>query len=317
MNWLMANRLGHIAAAKAHSRLGVNVAAYPVNVSKAVNDADLTLIQRPLPRLFGVYIEVNGNRGVLVNSNMQQATRRHTTAHELGHFEFGHRPDPARQCDIEEATTRGAASGTLREAAGSPGLVKAQGQGEMCAEAFAAWFLMPRRAVMAALTDLGIDRVGSAAEVYQLSLLLGTTYRATCRHLANVRFATKADTDGWARRSPGRLKRSLVAEAGVTIDSTLDMDVWDLRTSSGTRVEASIGDLLVLPVDLLSATEQATGLTVTTADDAAVTVECTTATGPARLGNDAQPIVLVVHERPFGLYLPTEDPSLKELELTP
>jgi len=317
MNWLMANRLGHIAAAKAHNRLGVDVGAYPVNVSKAIDAAGLTLMRRPLPRLFGAYIEANGNRGVLVNSNMTQATRRHTAAHELGHHEFGHRPDPARQCAIEDPVTRGGASGTSPVAAGAQGRVKAQGQVEMCAEAFAAWFLMPRRAVMAALTDLGIDRVGSAAEVYQLSMLLGTTYRATCRHLANVRFATKADTDVWARIQPGRLKRSVAAEVGVTLDSTVDVDVWDLRTSSGARVEASIGDLLVLPADLLPATEQTAGLTVVTVDGAAVTIECTSATGLTRLVNDAQPILLVVHDHPFGLYLPTEDPSLGELELTP
>lgn len=186
----------------------------------------------------------------------------------------------------------------------------------MSAEAFAAWFLMPRRAVLAALTDLGIDRVGSAAEVYQLSLALGTTYRATCRHLASVRFATKPDTDAWAQMQPGRLKRSVAAEVGVTLDSTFDMDVWDLRTASGARVEASIGDLLVLPTDLLPAAEQTAGLTIVIADGAAVTVECTSAMGLAHLLGNARPMSLVVHDRPFGVYLSAEDPSFGEVELT-
>lgn len=308
MNWLMANRLGHIAAAKAHSRLGVDVGEYPVNVSKAIDTAGLSLMRRPLPRLFGVYIEANGNRGVMVNSIMTRATRRHTAAHELGHHEFGHRPDPARQCSIEGPAA--GAAGTV----GAQGRVRAQGQVEMSAEAFAAWFLMPRRAVISALTDLGIDQVTSAAEVYQLSLLLGTTYRATCRHLANVRFATKPDTDAWARMQPGRLKRSVAAEVGVTLDSTFEMDVWDLRTASGARVEASIGDLLVLPADLLPAAEQAAGLTVVIADGATATVECTSAMGLTHPLGDARTMSLVVHDRPFGLYLPAEDLSLGEVE---
>ena len=308
MNWMMANRLGHIAATKAHSRLGVDVGEYPVNVSKAIDTAGLSLIRRPLPRLFGVYVEANGNQGVMVNSNLTRATRRHTEGHELGHHEFGHRPDPARECAIHGTT---AASTT-----GPQGRVTAQGQVEISAEAFAAWFLMPRRAVMAALTDLGIDTVTSPAEAYLLSLLLGTTYRATCRHLVNIRFASRDDADQWARTHPGRLKKSLAAEVGIVLDSTFDLDVWDLRTASGARVEASAGDRLVLPIEHRDAAEAA-GLSVVAANGTAVAVECAAATGPTRLVGAGRPLSLVVHDRVSGLYLPAGDPSLgEEVELT-
>jgi hypothetical protein len=308
MNWTMANRLGHIAATKAHSRLGVDVREYPVNVSRAIDAAGLSLIRRPLPRLFGVYVEANGNRGVMVNANLTRATRRHTEGHELGHHVFGHRPDPARECGID-GTTASATAG------GPQGPVGAQGQVEMTAEAFAAWFLMPRRAVMAALTDFGVDAVTSSAEVYRLSLLLGTTYRATCRHLVNIRFASRDDADQWARTQPGRLKKALAAEVGMTLDSTFDMDVWDLRTASGARVEASVGDLLVLPTDLRAAAEAA-GLTVVSADSTTVAIECTAATALTHLVGAGRPLPLVVHDRLPGLYLPAEDPSLGEVELT-
>jgi hypothetical protein len=308
MNWTMANRLGHIAATKAHGRLGVDVGEYPVNVSKAIDTAGLSLMRRPLPRLFGVYIEANGNRGVMVNSIMTRATRRHTAAHELGHHEFGHRPDPARQCAIE-------GSAISAEVPGAQGRVRAQGQVEMSAEAFAAWFLMPRKSVMASMMDLGIERVTSAEEAYQLSLLLGTTYRATCRHLANLRLSTRLDSDEWGRVAPGRLKRSLAAEVGVALNSTFDTDVWDLRSASGARVEASVGDLLVLPADVLPAVEAA-GLAVVTPASTTIAVECTTATAPTHLGGDGRPMSMVVHDRPIGLYLPAGDPSLGEVELT-
>ena len=307
MNWTMANRLGHIAATKAHAHLGVDVGEYPVNVSKAIDAAGLSLIRRPLPRLFGVYVEANGNRGVMVNANLTRATRRHTEGHELGHHEFGHRPDPARECAIDGAV--------VAPTAGPQARVRAQGQVEMTAEAFAAWFLMPRRAVMSALTGLAIDSVTSPAEVYQLSLLLGTTYRATCRHLVNIRLASRDNADLWARTQPGRLKKALAAEVDLALDSTYDVDVWDLRTASGARLEASVGDLLLLPADLRNAAEAA-GLAVAAAEGATVAVECTTTTGLTHLAGAGRPMSLVVHDRLPGLYLPAEDPSLGEVEVT-
>lgn len=308
MNWTMANRLGHMAATKAHSRLGVDVREYPVNVSRAIDAAGLSLIRRPLPRLFGVYVEANGNRGVMVNANLSRATRRHTEGHELGHHVFGHRPDPARECGIDGTTAPATVGGPL-------GPVGAQGQVEMTAETFAAWFLMPRRAVMAALADSGVDAVTSPAEVYRLSLLLGTTYRATCRHLVNIRFASRGDADRWASLQPGRLKKALAAEAGMTLDSTFDLDVWDLRSVAGARVEASVGDLLVLATDLRAAAEAA-GLTVVAANSAIVAIECTAATPLTHLVSAGRQLPLVIHERLPGLYLPAKDPSLGEGELT-
>jgi IrrE N-terminal-like domain len=308
MNWTMANRLGHIAATKAHSRLGVPVSAYPVNVSKAIDDAGLTLMRRPMPRLFGIYIEANGNRGVMVNSIMTRATRRHTAAHELGHHEFEHRPDPARQCTIEATVPAAAGSSPT----GAQGRVRAQGQVEMSAEAFAAWFLMPRRAVMAAVAALGIDRVSSPADAYQLSLLLGTTHRATCRHLVNLRMAARNDSDDWVRVPPGRLKRALAAEVGLTLASTFDMDVWDLRTAIRARVEASVGDLLVLP----AGAAEAAGLVVVVTSSSTVTVECVAAVSLTDLVSETLAMSLVVYDRPLGLYLPAADPSLGEVELT-
>lgn len=303
MNWAMANRLGHIAATKAHGRLGIDVGEYPVNVSKAIDAAGLSLIRRPLPRLFGAYVEADGNQGVMVNANLTRATQRHTEGHELGHHEFGHRPDPARECAIDGAA--------VRATAGSKGGVRALGQVEMTAEAFASWFLMPRRTVMAALTDLGIEAVTSPAELYQLSLRLGTTYRATCRHLVNISFASRDDADLWARTPPGRLKKALVAEIDISLDSTRDVDVWDLRTAALARVEASAGDILLLPLDLSDAAE-AVGLTAMAADNRTIAVECTPAKGVTHLVGASRSLSLVVHDRSPGLYLPAEDPSLGE-----
>lgn len=311
MNWTMANRLGHIAATKAHSRLGVDSTRYPINVSKAIDDAGLALMHRPMPRLFGIYIEANGNRGIMVNSIMTRATRRHTAAHELGHHEFQHRPDPARHCAIETNLAAGAESSST----GAQGRVKTQGQVEMTAETFAAWFLMPRRAVIAATAALGMDTVSSPEHAYQLSLMLGTTHRATCRHLANLRLADPDDSGRWARVPPGRLKRALAAEVGLALNSTFDMDVWDLRTSNRARVEASVGDLLVLPADFEVVAEER-GLNVVASSASTVTVECAAPTTFTNLMSSRLTVALVVHDRTLGVYLPAADPSLREVELT-
>lgn len=300
MNWRMANRLGHIAAAKAHGRLRVDPGAYPVNVSKAIDDAGLSLMWRPLPRLFGVYVESGGNRGVLVNSAMTRATRRHTAAHELGHHEFGHRPDPARQCAIESA---GGSS------ADKPGPLRSRGEVEMTAEAFAAWFLMPRRAVISALDDLGLRKPTSASEVYQLSLMLGTTFRATCRHLANLRIVSQADADAWARAQPARLKREASLAAGLHLNSTLDVDVWDLRALARGRVEASLGDILVVASDCSTIADQVPGMTVATGDDRNVALTCGAPQSRTSVVGGAAALDIIVHPRPLGLYLPESDLS--------
>lgn len=311
MNWLMANRLGHIAAAKAHGRLGVDPARYPVDVSRAIDTAQLALMWRPLPRLFGIYMEARGNRGVLVNSTMTRATRRHTAAHELGHHELGHRPDPARECAIEPGSSVG-----HRSTGRAPGRVRAQGEIEMTAEAFAAWFLMPRKAIMAAISDLGIGRVTSAAEAYQLSLLLGTTFRATCRHLANVRLTAQTAADAWSGVQPGRLKHELASATGVQLSSTQDVDVWDLRTSTKAWVEASVGDHLILPDVLGNAAGEVPGLTaVTSAEGAAATV-CTAAQTAVPIPSAAHSIEIVIHDRPLGLYVPDADLTYDPVELT-
>ncbi|TDE08491.1 ImmA/IrrE family metallo-endopeptidase [Jiangella asiatica] len=296
----MANRLGHIAAAKAHGRLRVDPGVYPVNVNKAIDDADLSLMRRPLPRLFGIYVEAAGKRGVLVNSMMTRATRRHTAAHELGHHEFGHRPDPARRCAIESAGD---------SSPGAPVPVRARGEVEMTAEAFAAWFLMPRRAVIAALADLGQRKPTSAREVYQLSLMLGTTFRATCRHLANLRMVRQTDAEAWARTQPARLKRDAGLAAGLHLDSTLDIDVWDLRTRAAGRVEASLGDILVAPSDSSMIADQVAGMTVAAGNDQTVALACGAPQSLTSVTLGAAALEIVVHPRPTGLYLPDSDLS--------
>jgi len=291
MNWLTANRLGNLAAVKAHNKLGVDPVMYPVDVNAAIDAAGLPLMFRPMPGLFGVYMEANKQRGILVNAGLTAANRRHTCAHELGHHELGHRPDPARECAIDSGSTR-------------VGKVRGQGEIEMTAEAFATWFIMPRKAILAALSDMCIARPTSAAEVYLLSLLLGATYRATCRHLVNARIVSRAEGDAWAGAQPARLKRD--AAAGHTLASTFDMDVWSLTGSGTFNVEATVGDLLVLGEADAAVAEGLPGLSRVADDARAMVFRCDVEGGPQLLADDVSggSTRLTVLDRPHGIYVP-------------
>jgi Zn-dependent peptidase ImmA (M78 family) len=230
LSWQVANRVASIAAAQAHDELGVDLLAAPIDVAAAIAAAGVELMYRPLPGLFGAYLADAPLKGILINNRMPRAVRRHTAAHELGHHRLGH------GTVYDPGATEGAA--VMAVAPGAPDV-------ERTAEAFATWFLMPLRTVRAALEACGFTPPFTAAQVYQLSLRLGTTYAATARHLVSLRLADRQQSRQWAAVTPGRLKRQL---AGEEIGSTLGVDVWDLAAESSTdgAVVASSGDLLVL-----------------------------------------------------------------------
>ena len=89
--WSQAHRIANLAAALAHGDLGTDPGQFPVDVYSAIGDAGIILMWRPLPRLFGMYINEPGARpGILINNGLDHASQRHTAAHELGHHVLGH-----------------------------------------------------------------------------------------------------------------------------------------------------------------------------------------------------------------------------------
>jgi hypothetical protein len=115
------------------------------------------------------------------------------------------------------------------------------------AEAFGAWFLMPRRLIRAGLADLGIDRPSDPIDVYALSLWLGTSYMATARQLATTRIASDSDVARWTRVAPREVKRAL---AGALTPDDLRQDVWWLDDRARTHaLDARPGDRIVLTLD--------------------------------------------------------------------
>ncbi|MEZ5097051.1 MAG: ImmA/IrrE family metallo-endopeptidase, partial [Nocardioides sp.] len=219
--------------------LEVDVTAPRVDVEAAISRADLDLFWRPMPRLFGLYFnEPDATVGILVNSGLPRGARRHTAAHELGHHLLRHSTtvDDGSTIDIGGAVDPLPHNGATRRWTDH----------EMGAEAFAAWFLMPRRVVAAALKLLGRDRPQSALDVYRLSVILGTSYATTLRHLPNLRLASTHDTNAWLKVPPGRLKARLDRGVEPPADRRRDVLVVGAPMSVA-PVHAETGDRLVIP----------------------------------------------------------------------
>jgi len=244
LTWQQANQLAHVAAARAHAALNVDLTRSRVDVVAAIGEAEIDLLWRPMPRVFGVYFnEPGANIGILVNSSLHIGARRHTAAHELGHHWLEHTTsvDDGSLIDLgaddpPEATVDFLPSTRFRRWTDQ----------EKTAEAFAVWFLMPRRVVQNALTALGLERPSNALDVYRLATILGTSYATTLRHLPNLRIVTVAETERWAKVAPGRVKAQL--DRGTPAPATRRRDVVVLDHAVGDLgIQVETGDRVVIP----------------------------------------------------------------------
>lgn len=297
----MANRVASIAATQAHDQLGIDPRTAPVEVAPAIHRADIVLMYRPLPGLFGAYLADTPAKGILVNNRLSRAVRRHTAAHELGHHQLDH--------------------GTIRDVGASSDEAQpfAVGRGapdvEKVAEAFASWFLMPLRGVRAVLAQMGLEKPVTAAHVYQLSLRLGTSYATTVRHLVSLRLADSVGARTWGSVPPANLKRQLAREC---IDSTRGIDVWDLADVLGCPgAVASPYDLLVLPAQRDVPDIDGPAEVVQQLDTGQWVLRCTGVDQITRLavGTPSHIRSLSIEPQPRGLYLGECSPPPVETEL--
>jgi hypothetical protein len=241
--WAEAHHIALVAAAQAHRALGVDPSEPPIDVAAAIFRAQVLLMWRPMPQLFGVYVNEPGSHpGIMVSTGLPNGARRHTAAHELGHHRLGH----TTSVDDGSTVDTGQREDDLANPAAVPGRPWA-GQ-EKVAEAFAAWFLMPRRAVMTGLERLGIGSPRTPLDVYQLSLHLGTSYRSTARHLPNLRLARADQVSQWMAVAPNRIKAAL--DHGFESPPSRAPDVW--RVDSGLNAAMVLvqpGDRIVVVGD--------------------------------------------------------------------
>ena len=240
LSWQDAHRIANLSAAQAHGRLGVDLSGSRVNVLSAIKHAGIDVMWRSMPSLFGAYInEAGSDRGILLNSGLPRGARRHTAAHELGHAWLEH------STSVDDGSTVDTLLGDEEAALAPASRRRAWPDQEKTAEAFAAWFLMPRRVVLSALSVLGLTRPRTAADVYRLSLLLGTSYRSTLRHLPNLKLASRVTCVAWAEIAPSSIKEQL--DSGAPRPATRRPEVWVLGPLfDGRVIDLEPGDRVVV-----------------------------------------------------------------------
>lgn len=241
LSWPQAHRLAHIEATKARAKLDVDPAAGRVDVFQAIGRAGVALIWRHLPTVFGAYINEQGARpGILVNNGLPPAARRYTGGHELGHHWLKH------TTSIDDDSTIVLTGDDQLDPIPTPRTPRVWTDQEKLAETFAAWFLMPPRAVRAGLGVLGLDRPASPTDVYRLSLLLGVPYRSLTRHLVNLRLAHVPITQHWGSVAPSKIKAGL--DTAFQPPESRAGDVWLVTEGfCEITVELAVGDRLVIP----------------------------------------------------------------------
>jgi hypothetical protein len=183
---------------------------------------------RPMPRQFGAYVVEPGSRpGILINNGLPYAAQRQTAGHELGHHRLGH--GIRLDVDLDAPIDRRAV--WTHE--------------EKTAEAFAAWFLMPRKAVLTALARLGLKLPETPQDAYQLSLLLGMPYASTVRHLPSLRLTSPNLARKWAAVPPGTIKGRL--DPAAEARTSRKPDVWLISSVlAETELTVHPGDRLVI-----------------------------------------------------------------------
>src|SRR6266508_3092921 len=141
LSWPQVHRIAATEAMRAHRELHIDPTRR-VDPLAALDAAGLLVIRRRLYGVAGLYLPghaAGGPAGVLINVVHPPTKQRFTAAHELWH----HRRDREAVLD---ADTEWIARGENRHS-----------DRERLAEAFAAWFLMPRRLVRAVLDEIGIS----------------------------------------------------------------------------------------------------------------------------------------------------------------
>lgn len=225
--WREANTRAAVKAAEIHADLDIDL-TQPVDVFSAVRELGLILAFAPLGRVSGVYLAGPPSAGIMLHEGHPRTRQRYTAGHELGHHVFDHATEVDQ--DFE------------------PSLLRADSERwsghEKEAEAFAAWFLMPRQLLRSGLRHLGIGQPRDPYHVYALSLWLGTSYTATARQLAVTRLVDRQVADAWAQIPPRNLKQAL---AGEMAPDDLRNDVWWLDGRDHMQpVDARPGDRIVL-----------------------------------------------------------------------
>lgn len=223
------------AAHKLHLDLGIKEQTERsgggrIDVFGAIAKLGATLMFQPLDQLLGAYIPGNES-GVLITTKRPLPVQRFTGAHELGHLFMKHEPSLDNESILKRSPF--SVSGKLSRQ-------------EREADAFASMFLTP-----AWLLALNLDKQGwtgsdlrDPAKVYQASLRLGTSYRATCYSLERHKVISGTQREQLIDIEPKTIKQRLLVGYEPP---DWRADVWLLtERDEGSLIEGGRNDLFVV-----------------------------------------------------------------------
>lgn len=246
--WADAHRLAMVAAARVLRRYNVSPESQ-VPLLRIVEGEGVLARFAPLPKMAGAYFSEadHGQNGMLINTRLPWSKQRYTIGHELGHHVFGH----GSRSD----------AGTDWISIDSPSTTP---DDELVAEAFAAWLLMPKTTVSQAVRQLGGWTPGLPIDAYRLSLLLGTSYRATCIHLAQLKFLGWPAVRKMLKVQPKEIKQALLGARTANVGPA---DVHVVRASGCNQVHVRSGDALIFADGLPVLENLPTYMTLCNGDD--------------------------------------------------
>ncbi|HEY2181029.1 MAG TPA: ImmA/IrrE family metallo-endopeptidase [Solirubrobacteraceae bacterium] len=199
---------GATEATREFMRLGLD-AGRAVDVFGVIESKRVWLLFEPLDHLFGFFQREQRGAGIVLHSGHPLSVQRFTAAHEYAHYALGHE---LSQDSHQE----------LFGAAGLP-------LQELEAQAFAAEFLMPLPLVNRALDRLALPReprILTPIEAYQLSLEMGSSYRATITQLRQLNKIPAALVEQLQAWEPIQIKTEL---GDGRRPENARADVWDVN----------------------------------------------------------------------------------------
>jgi Zn-dependent peptidase ImmA (M78 family) len=201
-----------------------------IDVFGTINRLGATLMFQPLDKLLGAYLPEEES-GVLITTQRTLPIQRFTAAHELGHLYMRHKASFDDKNILRRApfTTVGQIDRQEREA-----------------DAFASIFLSPAWLLALIVARQGWDptRLADPIHVYQVSLRLGTSYRATCYALERHRAIDRTSCEQLIAIEPKQIKQHLLA--GYEPPDWRS-DVWLLTDrDEGAMIEGGRHDLFVV-----------------------------------------------------------------------
>jgi Zn-dependent peptidase ImmA (M78 family) len=204
------------------------------DIIRTVTDLGYTIIFRPTDDLLGATIEVEDEyRGILITSQRSLPIQRFTLAHELGHLILNHKMwfDPL--ISNEDLSSHNFSAYPEEEAANT----------------FASELLAPRKLIFSIAKSQGwrLKDFSNPFVIYQLSLRLGLSFKATCWALERCSVISYEEAYKLATKTKVKEMKEYLT-MGIEISDPWS-DVWNITKNDGKRkLECGPNDLFAISV---------------------------------------------------------------------